>query len=776
MFTQLPRRHLHHLLATLLLFVVFAAAPAWTAAQDAAPTLSAAVTPDGIPTLVGPDGLTLYTFAHDDDGVSTCYDACAEAWPPLIVGQDAQPTVGEGVPGQVATVARDDGSMQVTYNGWPLYYYHEDTQPGQANGQGEHSVWFAANPADIMLAHSDELGDYLVGAAGLTLYIFTHDQENESYCFDECLITWPPVLLAEGVEPTLGAGVTGELGTAQLPDGSQMLTYEGWPLYFFKGDQGPAQFNGNGVRDVWFVASPAELQRGEANVGIELVADGMTAPLALKAAPDGSGRLFVVDQAGMIWLLSADGQRQEQPFLDLRDRIVELEPDYDERGVLGLAFHPQFAENGRFFVYYSAPLSENAPEGWDHTSHISEFTVSADNPDMADPASERLLLAVDEPQSNHNAGQIEFGPDGFLYIPLGDGGGANDTDEGHTPGIGNGQDISNVLGSILRIDVDSGDPYGIPADNPFVNTDGVPPETFAFGFRNPFHISFDRQGDGRLFAADAGQELYEEVSIVTAGGNYGWNIMEGAHCFNPEAPETPPATCPDVGAQGEPLIAPVIEIDHSTGVVIVGGYVYHGASNADLQDNYVFATYTVAPTYPGGGLFVARPAADGGLWSVDEIHVTNGDEGHVGGFIRALGEDANGELYVLASQNPGPAGNTGVIYRIIAPTEATEDEGPEAGATEAVGATQEASVTQDTGAAGACSITVAGDFAVNIRSGPATTFDIAGQLTEGQTLDLAGQMQDANGMTWWQTADGNWVRSDVVTQQGDCASLPTVNP
>lgn len=217
-------------------------------------------------------------------------------------------------------------------------------------------------------------------------------------------------------------------------------------------------------------------------VGLELVADGLSAPVQALSPPDGSGRLFVVDQVGRIRVVSADGVLLEEPFLDLRDRLVPLGPDLDERGALGLAFHPDYAANGRLFVYYSAPLRTEGPAGWDHTSHVSEFSVSND-PDIADGGSERVVLQVDQPQANHNGGQVMFGPtDGHLYISLGDGGGGNDVGTGHTPAIGNAQDTTNLLGAILRIDVDGAEPYAIPADNPFAGIEGRD-EVFAYGLR-----------------------------------------------------------------------------------------------------------------------------------------------------------------------------------------------------------------------------------------------------------------------------------------------------
>ena len=207
-------------------------------------------------------------------------------------------------------------------------------------------------------------------------------------------------------------------------------------------------------------------------VGLRQIAAGLTSPVALIEPPDGSRRLFIVDQTGLIRVLLPNGQLLTEPFLDLRDRMVPLMTNFDERGLLGLAFHPRYAENGRFFVYYSAPLRAGAPAGWNCTSHISEFLVSAD-PNRADPGSERILLQVDKPQFNHNAGTVVFGPDGFLYISLGDGGGANDVGLGHVEDWypdnagGNGQDITdNLLGSILRIDVDGGSPYAVPRTTP----------------------------------------------------------------------------------------------------------------------------------------------------------------------------------------------------------------------------------------------------------------------------------------------------------------------
>lgn len=254
------------------------------------------------------------------------------------------------------------------------------------------------------------------------------------------------------------------------------------------------------------------LTKSADKIDLELIAEGFVSPLEIISPPDKSGRLFVVDRIGIIKIISTDRQILETPFLDIRDKLVNLDTAFDERGFLGLAFHPKFSKNGKFYVYYSAPLREGAPEGFDHTSNVSEFKVS-ENPNVAE-INEKIVMQIDQPQPNHNGGQILFGPDGYLYIALGDGGGANDVDSGH-PEKGNGQDINTLLGSILRIDIDK-EPYGIPADNPFVSRDGKD-EIFAYGFRNPFRMSFDEETEN-LYAGDVGQNLWEEVDVVKRGG------------------------------------------------------------------------------------------------------------------------------------------------------------------------------------------------------------------------------------------------------------------
>jgi glucose/arabinose dehydrogenase len=436
-------------------------------------------------------------------------------------------------------------------------------------------------------------------------------------------------------------------------------------------------------------AAPVQAQEADAPaVGLRLVADGFTSPVALVEAPDRSGRRFVVDQVGVIRIVTAGGNLLPEPFLDLRSRIVALMPAFDERGVLGLAFHPGYAGNGRFFVYYSAPLRPGAPVGYDHTARVSEFRVSAANANRADPASERVLLEVDKPQFNHNGGTLLFGPrDGYLYMSIGDGGGADDVGLGHVDDWyaanagGNGQDIQqNLLGNILRIDVDRGAPYAVPADNPFAATPGCADgcdEIWAYGFRNPYRISFDLGGARDLFVGDAGQELWEEVSIAVKGGNFGWNVKEGTHCFSTDNPDESPSECPDtVGAPhpraGDPLIDPVIEYANhhqpgGLGATVIGGHVYRGSALPQFSGRYVFGDWSREFEEPDGSVFVATSRKKG-LWHMEQLRIATSPTGRVGHYVLGFGQDLAGEMYVLTTDQTGPAGTTGKVYRLVRPS------------------------------------------------------------------------------------------------------------
>ncbi len=356
----------------------------------------------------------------------------------------------------------------------------------------------------------------------------------------------------------------------------------------------------------------------------------------------------------------------------------------DERGFLGLAFHPGFADPtspgfGKLYTYTSEPVASGTPDfpvppfpnaagivPQDHHAVIAEWTVSATNPNQVDLTSRREILRVGEPQANHNGGALVFGPDGFLYISLGDGGAANDTGGGggggHNLAIGNGQDITNVLGDILRIDPinpsltpGSTNPasingqYRIPSDNPFVDPTAGADEIFAFGFRNPFRMSFDSL-TGDLIVGDVGQNLIEEISIVTLGGNYGWPAKEGTFPFNRNPVVPVPA-----GA-----IDPVAQYDHDEGLAIIGGFVYRGSEIPELQGKYVFGDLGGFPPFRNNGRLFYADLETG---EIKELFLLT-PNGTLGFRLLGFGEDDNGELYVLAS-NGAPNGTAGVVLRII---------------------------------------------------------------------------------------------------------------
>lgn len=405
----------------------------------------------------------------------------------------------------------------------------------------------------------------------------------------------------------------------------------------------------------------------EKTVSLNLIADGLVSPLVLVESPDNSGRLFVVDQPGQIYIIK-NGTRISEPFLNIQGKIVTRESPQDERGLLGLAFHPQFAANGRFYVYYSAPLSSTGPEGWSHTNYVAEYKAPV-NGDVADDASERIILVMDHPQANHNAGMIAFGQDGYLYISTGDGGGGDDVGLGHEDdwypenGGGNAQNIEqNLLGKILRIDVNPETGYLLPPDNPFIDKEGLD-EIYAFGFRNPYRFSFNN--DGQVILADAGQELYEEIDLVTKGGNYGWNVKEGAHCFSTADPNSPPEGCPVEDVDGNPLIDPVIEFKNSKtatdglGNVSIGGYIYRGDSVSVLKDQYLFGVLTQKPGEVNGAIFTAEPW--GATWKYEKLLISNMENGGIGMYVLGFGQDAQGEVYVLTN---GGSENSGSVYKI----------------------------------------------------------------------------------------------------------------
>lgn len=336
------------------------------------------------------------------------------------------------------------------------------------------------------------------------------------------------------------------------------------------------------------------------------IASGLFKPVYLTHAND--SRLFIVEQHGVIRILNG-GELLPHPFLDIQERVGS---DGNEQGLLSMAFHPAYGENGRFYLNYT---------NLDGNTVISHFHVSSD-PNAADSSSEQILLTLPQPFSNHNGGQLQFGPDGYLYIGMGDGGAANDP-------LNHGQDTTTLLGDLLRIDINSNDSaYAIPADNPFVTTDARD-EIWGYGLRNPWRFSFDRL-TGDLYVADVGQNEWEELHFVAAGRpgglNFGWNTLEGSHCFSS-------SDCDPAG-----LEQPIFEYSHSEGgCSITGGYVYRGQQFPQLWGNYFFGDYC------SGNIWATAPAVDG-------TFTTQLVLGSSGLLISSFGEDAAGELYVLDHQ------------------------------------------------------------------------------------------------------------------------------
>lgn len=425
------------------------------------------------------------------------------------------------------------------------------------------------------------------------------------------------------------------------------------------------------------------IPKGDLTIELELVCDGLTSPVAATHANDKSGRLFIVDQAGTIRVYEdKTGSCLNPPFLDVTDRMIEPNTGFDERGLLGLAFHPDYANNGLFYVRYEAPRDGNSNEpcfGTSrgcHTARVSEFSVSNPQDNTADVDSERILLAVDHPQFNHNGGDLAFGPDQMLYISMGDGGGANDgladSPPSHGP-IGHGQNIETLLGSILRIDVnnqDAGLEYAIPSDNPFAGETPGADEIYAYGLRNPYRFSFDTSPraarKNTLYVGDVGQGLFEEINDVKKGGNYGWALAEGFHCFDPNMnTSVPAAACSGTGLQNAPLLNPIAEYNHGDGLSVIGGYVYRGSINSPLYGKYVFGEFSRAFS-PGDGRLLWLDA-DGVRSDIFEFRIGEFDT-PLNLYLFGMGRDQRGELYALTSTNLAPTGNGGQVWRISAPS------------------------------------------------------------------------------------------------------------
>jgi glucose/arabinose dehydrogenase len=350
-------------------------------------------------------------------------------------------------------------------------------------------------------------------------------------------------------------------------------------------------------------------------------------PIVLTHAGDGSNRVFVATEHGVIHVFPNDPKAERtQVFLDIQDRVVYRD-DQNEEGFLGLAFHPKYKENGEFFVFYTL---RKPP----HTNVLSRFRVSKDDPNRADPASEEELLRVTHKYWNHDGGTVVFGPDGYLYLALGDGGAFDDPDK-------NGQNLKTLLGKVIRIDVDHKDkdkPYSIPKDNPFVGKPDARPEIWAYGLRNPWRMAFDRK-TGKLWTSDVGQNLYEEIDILVSGGNYGWSVREGLHPFSENG-----------SGPRKDLIDPIWEYHHDVGKSMTGGTVYRGKRFPELEGGYLYADYVTNRIWAlwydeaKGRVVANRPIPD--------PHVP----------VMSFGEDETGEVYFLTYSPTGKG-----IYQFVRP-------------------------------------------------------------------------------------------------------------
>jgi glucose/arabinose dehydrogenase len=403
------------------------------------------------------------------------------------------------------------------------------------------------------------------------------------------------------------------------------------------GDGAPSDAGSGGGQDAGPDAGPPVADckpRLGTNVGLEEVARGFDQPVFV-TSPPGDSRLFVVSKHGAISIVK-DGKVLPDPFLDIDGRVSSAPAD-NEQGLLGMAFHPDYARNGRFFLFYTRQAGDDPPD------RLSEFRVDRDDPDLADPESEREILEVEDLESNHNGGMIAFGRDGYLYVGMGDGGGGGD----QHGDVGNGQDQSTLLGDILRIDVNSTDaPYAIPRDNPYAGSGGTPlREIFISGVRNPWRWSFDRD-TGDLYIGDVGQGAWEEIDVLPfgqqAGKNLGWRIMEGDRCFPPEVKE-----CNRTG-----LTLPVaVYPNPGNAAAVVGGYVYRGACFPDIRGWYFYGDYVTNRVFK----FVFERGA-----AVDKADISKDidPDGLLEG-LASFGEDAHGEVYAVSL-------GSGIIYRIVA--------------------------------------------------------------------------------------------------------------
>ena len=420
-------------------------------------------------------------------------------------------------------------------------------------------------------------------------------------------------------------------------------------------------------------------------ITLELIVQDLIAPIFILSSPDNTERKFIGEQTGTIKILNSNGVLLKKPFLDLRPLMTPLLKAFDERGLLSLAFHPKFIKNGLIYINYSSNRRKNSPFNGPtaYTWKTSEFKVSNENPNRVDILSERVLLQFDWINRKHNGGGLAFGPDGFLYIGVGDGGGVHGDsnkiyDAFKVPKEFHkfdkyAQNTNLLKGKILRIDVNKRDPvYGIPKSNFFAGNELGRKEIYAWGFRNPFRLSFDKKNNGDIYVNGVAETFWETIYLVNKQGNYGWAIREGTHCFSRANPFNPPTNCPKKGILGQSINFPIIQYpnwsvnrkesnikEKSIGTASIGGFIYRGNSIPELYGKLVFGDYSKSIKKPSGQIFYASPSSDKKkLWEFSKLLEVNGR-------IHSLGEDLNNELYVLTTDLGIPVGNTGKVWKIV---------------------------------------------------------------------------------------------------------------
>ncbi|XP_072193692.1 HHIP-like protein 1 [Excalfactoria chinensis] len=385
------------------------------------------------------------------------------------------------------------------------------------------------------------------------------------------------------------------------------------------------------------------------------VANGLRNPVAMVHANDGTHRFFIAEQVGLVWAYLPDRSRLEKPFLNISEAVLTSPWEGDERGFLGIVFHPKFKFTGKVYVYYSVEVR------YEERIRISEFRISPGDMNTVDHGSERIILEIEEPASNHNGGELLFGDDGYLYIFTGDGGMAGDP----FGTFGNAQNKSALLGKVLRIDVnnnDRGPVYRIPPDNPFVDDPQARPEVYAYGVRNMWRCSFDRgepdtkEGKGRLFCGDVGQNKYEEIDIVEKGKNYGWRAREGFSCYDKKL-------CVNSSLDD---VLPIYAYPHKMGKSVTGGYVYRGCESPNLNGLYIFGDFM------SGRLMSLKEDRATGEWQYSEICMGTGQTCMFPGLINnyyqyiiSFAEDEAGELYFMSTGVPSATAPHGVVYKVV---------------------------------------------------------------------------------------------------------------